>query len=225
MNQDEKLIEEYKITSETVRHLERIIWGSAGLLGFGNIGSLYLKVDSPTKNIFIGVLLIVFTWVWWGIAKRWWDIQHTYLLRIRHIESLLNLYSHRYVGYRDEISKSKSELEKGLNSDFLLELQDKPSGFEKRGVQRWMRLTPWTITIIWISSISYNFWILKGQLDMEKVMSLNLISLIVGVVGLLGIGFCLGFILGISKRWEWAKKENDNSKKPEVAQNTGPTGS
>jgi hypothetical protein len=229
MDQDDKLIEEYKTTSESVRHLERTIWGSTGLVGFGNIGSLLIAATDPSKSAFLGILLIIFTWVWWGIAKRWWDIQHTFLLRIRHIETLLNLYSNRYVGYRDEIlsPKVKSELETKLgssNPEFLLDLKNKAHRFEKRGVQKWLKWVPWAITMIWIAWILYGLEIFKRQVDMEKAISLNLVSLIVGIIGLLGIGVFLGFIWGKSKKWEWADKELDIVQKSKEKQDIDPPG-
>jgi len=225
MNQDDKLIEEYKTASESVRHLEKTIWSSIGLLSFGNVGSLLITIDNPSKAL-LGILLISFTWIWWGIARRWWDIQHTLLLRLRHIETLLNLYSQRYVGYRDKILslEIESKLEKELDlldPEFLPELKNKAHGFEKRGVQKWIRFVPWVVTIIWIASIFVNFEIFKRQVDMEKVISLNLISLIVGSIGLLGIGVFLGFIWGKTKKWEWVNEELDIAQKAKDKEDTG----
>jgi hypothetical protein len=120
---DEKkalLLEEYKLCQESVQKIESSIWTTSGIIGIGTLGTLILALqqiipkqilDNTGKSselgagfLFSAIIIGVATaavWIWWGMAQRWWRIQHSTLRRIRHIEQDLGMYQKHYIDYRD----------------------------------------------------------------------------------------------------------------------------
>lgn len=103
----ELLLEEYKLCQESVRHLESTIWKTSGFIGIGAIGSFLLSLRSISQIgwnpvvVVVGLLIIALSWIWWGMAQRWWTIQHRTYDRMEDIERILEMYQVRYVRYYD----------------------------------------------------------------------------------------------------------------------------
>lgn len=198
------LIDEYKIACTQVERLENTIWNSASIVGIGNIASFLISVNIDTNHNFItfleiGFLSTALTWVWWNIIKRWWDIQHTIILRMRHIEKRTKLRIDTYIGIRDDtvdpwlFDITKKELGE---SDFAELLMHDPK-FKKRGVRKATRFIPYTVTFTWVSFL---FFIIaqKGGISMNDVK--DLILQIFTYVGFIGIGFGIGILVGGARR-------------------------
>ncbi len=103
---NELLLEEYKLCQATTEKIESTIWKTSTAMGIGSIGPLILFIARSTKpdwqSVIIAGLLIFFSSIiWWFMAKRWWGIQHTTFLRMRHLEEELKFLQTRYIYYKD----------------------------------------------------------------------------------------------------------------------------
>ena len=150
-----ELLEEYKIASQKEMNLERNIWESAGVVGIGSIASIVINASMPDVfSVFLlGAFSVSLVWIWWFMAKRWWDIQHVILLRKQHIEDATNMKLETYIKFCDREYKESNI--KGLtkkNHEELEEIRDKDNGeFAKRGVQKSLRWFPRVVTAIWLA--------------------------------------------------------------------------
>ncbi len=121
MEKKQLLVEEYKLYQDSVQKLESTIWTTSGVIGIGSLGTIIAVLSqfspgmllSNAENtetvtptflfivVLIGVVVTTIVWLWWGMAQRWWTIQHITLRRMRHIEKELGLNQKRYIDYRD----------------------------------------------------------------------------------------------------------------------------
>jgi hypothetical protein len=101
----EHLLEEYKICHEAASDMSDHIWRTATVFTVGSItGILLLARESPISpdpdpwlTLIVSVLAIGILSTWWRLARRWWSVQHTMFLRMRHIEYQLGLGASLYV--------------------------------------------------------------------------------------------------------------------------------
>jgi hypothetical protein len=109
MDADEKLLEEYKLCQDRAEKIESRIWKTSGVIGIGSLGGL-LALAGKGPDLVAGIsgaVLIFATWIWWGMANRWWDLQQIIFSRMRCIELDLNIYPTRYIRFLDLISEAK----------------------------------------------------------------------------------------------------------------------
>jgi len=150
-----ELLEEYKIASQKEMNLERNIWESAGVVGIGSIASIVINASMPDVfSVFLlGAFSVSLVWIWWFMAKRWWDIQHVILLRKQHIEDATNMKLETYINFCDKKLQEPAirRLPKESIDDLQKEIIEKGNGkFSKRGIQKSMRCFPTIVTAIWI---------------------------------------------------------------------------
>jgi len=102
------LLEEYKLCQDSTKKIESTIWQTGGLLGLGSLGSFVAltvgKAIQPA-SLLVGLFIVIILCIWWRMAKRWWDIQHTTFIRITHLEEKLDFFQTRYIRYRDRNSE------------------------------------------------------------------------------------------------------------------------
>ena len=107
LDRDAVLLEEYKLCQQSMHEKDRSIWTTFGFLGAGTLASFAILVRDPNPTalgaILAGIVGIAASWIWWVIAKRWWQLEHTDLLRMRHIEETLaaRFGSPLRIGYGD----------------------------------------------------------------------------------------------------------------------------
>lgn len=84
------LMEEYKACQQALQDKDKSIWQTFGILGAGTMASLALVVREPSPSaegaLALGLLTTGAAFAWWVMANRWWQLEHTDLLRMRHIE-------------------------------------------------------------------------------------------------------------------------------------------
>lgn len=97
-NQDE-LWKQYELCRDSAQGLETLIWQTSAGLGVGSLGTLILVANHPENEqlpwyvvVTLGALVLFMTILWWYMARRWWSIQHAFLIRMRHIEEDLGIY-------------------------------------------------------------------------------------------------------------------------------------
>ncbi|MHB1418074.1 MAG: hypothetical protein ACYCX4_00580, partial [Bacillota bacterium] len=209
------LLKEYEMCHDRVKNLESTIWITSGVIGIGSIGSLIsiMEKAGAIKTLVLGVFVIIWVWIWWFIAKRWWDIQHTTFMRMRHIENELGLFQQRYIRYLDqngdeEQEKCYEENLENLNYKYLgeinyrMEYDNQYKNFHKGKVKGAIICLPRSVTIIWVIYIIYSMhdWI-GGESIMQVIGNVQItwwgITIILGSVfiGGLGLGVLLGLIL------------------------------
>lgn len=121
MDNNQLILEEYKLCQDSVQTLESTIWTTSGVIGIGSLGSIvailtqfspatfFLRPEkvgaiTPASMLMISLIGVVVTttvFLWWGMAQRWWTIQHTTLRRMRHLEKRLGFNQKRYIDFRD----------------------------------------------------------------------------------------------------------------------------
>lgn len=163
----EKLLylKEYELCQNSIQKLESNIWQTGGIIGIGSVASLisiafkvFDKSNVPaTKylciNMIFGTLIVLLVWIWWGMARRWWDIQHITILRMKHIEEMLNFGQINYIKYKDTMFPDpaiKDYLNSILQGNQIKEIDDKFPYAYKRGVQKWLQYMLVLITSSWV---------------------------------------------------------------------------
>lgn len=160
VEKDKLLLEEYRLCQEKDQKLESTIWITWGAMGIGSIGSFafLLRNGNDFRLVLATSFIVVLTvWIWWFIAKRWWDIQHTVFQRMRHIEEDLKyIFQIRYVDLKDGGRKPDSiDLEylgygdKKIGCKRMKEVKYN-SSFARRGVQGGLKWFPLLITGAWL---------------------------------------------------------------------------
>ena len=212
-----ELLEEYKIAYEKEMNLERNIWESAGVVGIGSLASIVtsLRGFDVLSVSLLGAFSVSLVWIWWFMAKRWWDIQHVILLRKQHIENATNMKLETYINFCDREHKDREYKESNIeglttrNLDELKKIEDKGNGkFGKRGVQKSLRWFPRVVTAIWLALAT------KGIItECYRANSCAVGSTVVPI----GIGvFCiLVFVFYDWRDSKKNKKENGDSNKTE----------
>ncbi|MBN2352571.1 MAG: hypothetical protein JXD23_08380 [Spirochaetales bacterium] len=154
---------EYRSCQDTTQKIESTIWSTSTAIGIGSLAPLIAliltdKIEAIPAMI-IGLLITFMSLIWYFMATRWWDIQHTAFLRMKHLEEILGLYQIRYVYYRD----GKIDLEPNdttFKKSFIDELKGhQTTKFHLRGVKKWLRLLPWFILISWGEFCFYLFFL------------------------------------------------------------------
>ena len=106
------------------QHLDDLIWKTFSAIGIASIAPLVVFAFGEIEGSLsfagvslAGAALVGAALVWWRMAKRWWHIQATVRIRMRHIEEDLGVFLTRYVEFRDgsfltmkDFSLDKSEL-------------------------------------------------------------------------------------------------------------------
>ncbi len=195
MDKQQILLREYELCQNTTQHFERIIWRTSAAIGVGTLTPLVAAL--LTKNVdgkwgfivIFGLLIVATCWIWWGMAKRWWDIQHAIFQRMRDIEEDLEMYQSRYVAFRDgNLDVEDTDLPEERKERLRM-----IPAFRRRGVQKVMRFLPWILTAAWAGYIVYSLITLGGNKNMGVVKWAGLIGIFVGG---LGIGLFIGILAG-----------------------------
>ena len=139
----EELLKEYELCQDSVQYLESTIWKTSAAIGIGAIGPLLIFIgqnknpDYSNASI-VGLLIFIAVLIWWKMALRWWDIQHTTFLRMRHIEEDLDLFQKRYTDFRDgKFNVADSNLSRERKKELKYDIK-----FRRRGTQKYMKLFP-----------------------------------------------------------------------------------
>ncbi len=181
----EMITKEYLSCQETTQKIETTIWSTSTAIGIGSLAPLIAlmlteKIESIPALI-IGLLVTFISSIWYSMATRWWDIQHTTFLRMKHLEEILGLYQVRYIYYRD----GKIDLEPNettLKKQFIYELKGhQTTKFHLRGVKKWLRLLPWFISISWGEFCFYLF-IIKSCNNLSWTVVLFILPYLVLVI-------------------------------------------
>lgn len=197
-----ELFDEYKLAADQEQRIENNIWASSGIIGLGNIISVISSalLTSSIRNIlFIGFISVSFTWIWWNMSKRWWDILHTIILRKQHIEQEIGIKIQTYISVRDEVINEleERELRNTIGEKRYKELKECDLRFKKRGVQKALKWIPIFVTVIWLVILGFSISV-KGGIQMN--ISENLIIQIITYIGFVGLGFAVGIIVGGVRR-------------------------
>ena len=153
-----ELLEEYKICNKNASEMDQLIWNSSKILGIGSLGSILISSFSldkgnitPQQILILGFFIVASTWIWWGIAKRWWDVQHTAYQRMRDIEKVLGYGMARYISCKEgRLDADSLFFPEGEYKYIDKEKLQYSRKFKKGGVQAWMRYFPPLVTITWI---------------------------------------------------------------------------
>lgn len=151
----EELFHEYELCQNSVHNLESNIWKTSGAIGIGTLVPLLLLINKepkPVVALILGFLVSSVTWIWWLMSKRWWHIQHVTFLRLRHIEKRLHIHQYRYMEYIEGKDQPKDS---DLSESERDEVKYNPK-IARSGVQKYLKLFPILITIVWIL---YIFWL------------------------------------------------------------------
>jgi hypothetical protein len=166
-----ELLKEYELCQSDAQGLESIIWQTGTAIGIGSIGTLIIIANHPISEqppwqvaAIIGILILLMSIIWLGMARRWWSIQHAFFMRMRHIEKELGLYQARYIQYLDHPDTLS---ESGLPDSFANEIRSRAGKRKKllpihqrRGIQSILVflpvviLIPWAIYTLWLFSNS-----------------------------------------------------------------------
>lgn len=147
------LLKEYELCQASANRLEDTIWKTFSAIGIIAIAPLTFLVSKNLNeiNLFIvaiisGAIVIPATWVWWNMALRWWDVQHTAFDRMVDIESELKYINQiHYVYSKDGRLDAK---DKNLTPEQKQKLQFDPE-FKKKGVKKSLNCFPYLVTFIW----------------------------------------------------------------------------
>jgi hypothetical protein len=165
----DELLKEYEFCQKAALSLEETIWQTSAIMGVGIIGTfLYIGTrsgsDQPSWEVagIVGLFSFFVSLTWWLVARRWWSVQHSLFMRMRHIEEKLGLHAHRYIKYLDDPSTiptsdltekqifelKRRSVQKGL---FKLYLEH-----QRFGVQSVLKLFPIITIIAWAT---YTIWL------------------------------------------------------------------
>jgi hypothetical protein len=174
------LLKEYELCQDAAQSLESTIWQTSTVIGIGSIGTLVLVASQPIEwplTVSVGLPIIFANWIWWGMARRWWSIQHAKYCRMFDIEQHLRvLYQTTYVRYLDDLhdpkngvrgwrnhrkrEEDKQRLKTKLKEKYCLTAGQESGLLELShqhlGVQFFIRLFPFVSTIAWIL-----YWVLE----------------------------------------------------------------
>jgi len=142
--------------------MESIIWQTAGAMSIGLISPFFIVALRPQPEqppwyvpCAIGLLVFLFSCLWWLIARRWWSVQHAMFIRMRHIEQQLGLHAVSYVMYLDHpetipegvLSAAQvTDLKKRVDErDFLC-----IKSHQHLGVQDTLRYLPILLSLSWL---------------------------------------------------------------------------
>ena len=167
------LMKEYELCQDSAKGLEATVWQSATLAGLGSIAALIAAESQVSDRLIatlIGAIAVTSLWTWWGIARRWWSIQHIKLLRMAHIELILRVpSSQRYLRFLDDYADQKmtreymrasaeerrrmdSHLaeELGLPADIVADLIRERSDHARSGTQELLIILPVVTSLAWL---------------------------------------------------------------------------
>ena len=197
------LFKEYELCQNSTQKIEDNIWKTFSAIGIIAVGPL--TIISTTEISKISVLLILIsgffvvstTWIWWGMASRWWDIQHITFGRMSDIENELKcIYQIRYIKYKDgQLDVNESS----LSAEQKLDLQ-MDSEIKKKGVQKSLGYFPLLITIVWIL---FTLYMALRKLNGGSFMICNhfiqIVSCICVFIGGVGIGVIVALTINRSR--------------------------
>jgi hypothetical protein len=218
----EHLLEEYKICHEAASDMSDHIWRTATVFTVGSItGILLLARESPISpdpdpwlTLIVSILAIGILSTWWRLARRWWSVQHTMFLRMRHIEYQLGLGASLYVDYLNQIKGNKHEsrcetlaprLPEQYEEDFEkgLKCLSERSTFEHRGIQPMMKFA-----IVINAAAWFVLLLIQSMPDIVKAVST---IAPVGVVTIVRLTIVIAYILGALGygcwQWYWGEKQ------------------
>ncbi len=218
------LLEEYKLCQNKTEKLEDTIWKTSGAIGFGSLGAFVLvnvQTHKPQWQtiLILGFLVSATSLIWWLMARRWWDIQHTTFLRMRQLEEKLHFYQVHYIYHKD----GKLDLQPNhftLPQTHIDELngggdRNPDKRYHLRGVQSWLRLLPfWIIPLSWFEYTLYK-WNEETGFYNTQCPKQFVICVAANVVILLGI-FIISFYrikCGLSDRTKRIQARYSNKKK------------
>ncbi|MBW8003673.1 MAG: hypothetical protein FVQ80_16960 [Planctomycetes bacterium] len=170
MDKEEKMIEEYKLCQQKTQHLESMIWKTSGIIGIGSLSALIYfakqavdEAGKPQERLFLffGAIVVITVWIWWFMAKRWWDIQHWTFERMRDIEEdLIAFFQIRYIDFKDGYRSPCLVINELGNGDNVIGKKRANKlkvdhRFKKRRVQGTVKWFLWMITAVWLLLINF----------------------------------------------------------------------
>lgn len=162
------LLKEYELCQQATASIDASIWQTSSVIGVGSVAAFALVIGKETPwvlALLVGILSSSLVFIWWMAAKRWWDIQHTKFMRMRHIESRLGILQNRYIAHRDsqtEIQVAELGGDKTAENQLeeLNQFEDARAAkrFPRMGVQKWFRLFPFLNVALWLALIVGSAW-------------------------------------------------------------------
>lgn len=160
----DEFLKEYELCQNSARALETQIWGTAGAMAFGALGSLIAVAgqDSPWPAVLsIGFVVVSTIFIWQRMALRWWSVQHAFFLRMRHLESQLGLFQTRYLDFLDNPDHLVNASLDPVWADDIRARSHKRDGkrkaHERTGVRQALSLFPWMVMLGWIGLFAWRF--------------------------------------------------------------------
>lgn len=157
----DELFKEYELCQNSTQNIESKIWKTSGIIGIATLAttSYLAKTEIKTSEgavliCAIGAIIILVLWIWWGMAKRWWDIQHIIFMRMRHIEEDLGIFQYRYISFIDGKLDIKDAKDANLSNDRINKLK-KDNKVAERGVQKTLKYFPLSLSFSWGIFIIY----------------------------------------------------------------------
>jgi hypothetical protein len=152
------MLKEFELAQAKAQSLEDNIWKTAAAFGLGSMGTLVVLASQSLEGpphwfivLVVGFFVFAVNQIWWGMACRWWEIQHVVLLRMRHIEGVLDMKRETYIHDFDKITKADDG---GKDESIEKELRDL-SRTGSKGVQgslnrlRYVVLLTWVAYVLW----------------------------------------------------------------------------
>jgi len=107
MSEQEILLEEYKVTQESISHYERLTWNIGSIFNAIVVGILGLtaKIDKPNSLIVPIIVSVWFLGLWYLFETRYRQINISKFRRLWEIEEKLGMRQNIYV--RDDDQKRR----------------------------------------------------------------------------------------------------------------------
>ena len=108
MSQNMELMKEYELCQQSAQAIGSRIWQVSSLPGLGSVAGIVLVAgaDNPGLAVFPAAIVLVGAgFLWWGLAQRWWSVQHVRFTRMIEIERILQRAGQAsYVQYLNDIT-------------------------------------------------------------------------------------------------------------------------
>jgi hypothetical protein len=152
----EELLKEYEFCQKAAQSMESTIWQTAAAMSIGLVGSFLLVTlraadDQPPWYVacLVGPFMTVIALIWLLIARRWWSVQHSMFMRMRHIEKRLGIHSTWYLQYLDHPELLQDS---GLSAEEIASLAKRSTTRDRIGIRRhqhWgVQATLWLLPVV-----------------------------------------------------------------------------
>jgi hypothetical protein len=190
------LLKEYELCQSSAKAFEAPIWQIGAVLGFGSLGSIALITSNSMSLkieliVAIGVVVSILSILWWKMATRWWSIQNTEFLRIKHIEKDIGTFLHnQYIRRRDEKKQFPNDPElwppiEGVSEERLREIDN----VRHHAIYGTRHYSGWIVIInilAWFFVVSYRSAFLKAIFEGTPIIPDNTLP-IFAFAGALGL--------------------------------------